>query len=73
MSNYNKANSEPCPSCNETGFVESKISAVAAIDPMRLGRIIPSSEWTEKLNRIHAVTPGSQLDKTSTLTKVTNQ
>ena len=70
MSNYNKANSEPCPNCNEIGFVESMIIAVAGIDPMRLGRVKPSSEFKERLQRIHETTAGSTLNQHSNIVQI---
>ena len=70
MSNNNKANTEPCPKCGVLGFVESMVSPINVADPVRLGMIKPSSEFKERLQRIHETTAGSTLNQHSNIVQI---
>jgi hypothetical protein len=61
----------PCPSCNECGKVTKPFSGIPGFgDPTRLGLKKPDSGFKDLMQRIHERTPGSNLDKSSTITKL---
>jgi putative FmdB family regulatory protein len=62
--------SEPCPSCGVIGKIQRIITTVGFGDPVRMGFMKPDSGMKEALQRIHEKTPGSQLDKNSTIVKL---
>lgn len=63
--------SKPCPSCETIGTIEQKIGAPMAIDPTKLdGRMPINTKLQEKFKQIHENTPGSVLDRASTITKI---
>lgn len=61
---------EPCPQCQKMGVVPDAGtvnygSGPALIDPVRLGRIKPDAGFREVLQKIHANSPGSNLNQSS--------
>lgn len=61
----------PCPNCSEVGCIETRIYHAPLFgDPVRLGVSKTDNGFKEVLQRIHERTAGSQLDKTSTITKL---
>lgn len=62
--------SEPCPKCGEAGKLQRVITTVGFGDPVRMGFVKPDSGMREVLQRVHAKTAGSQLDKNSTIVKL---
>ena len=70
MSEYDLPCGEPCPHC----ATENKVHRVPVMpnhgDPFRMGITKPDSGFKEVLQRIHKRTPGSNLNTSSTLTKL---
>lgn len=63
--------SNPCPSCSEVGKVTKNISGMPMFgDAVRLGLKKPGAEFKDLMTRIHERTPGSNLDRSSTITKI---
>jgi putative FmdB family regulatory protein len=62
--------SEPCPSCGTSGNIYNKICAPAFSDSMKLGLKKADSGFTDVLRRIHERSPGSQIDKASSLANI---
>ena len=65
----------PCPSCKAEGMVLQSICVTApamsySLETTRSFNKLKGSAFQEKLSRIHAATPGSQLDKQSTIVKI---
>lgn len=62
---------QPCPNCKVEGKIETRLYESAPIgDVVRLGMHKPDSAFKERMQMIHERTPGSRLDKTSTITKI---
>lgn len=51
----------PCRFCGEKGTMERLISRTSIGDPIRLGRVKPSSDFREKLQDIKNKNPGSTI------------
>lgn len=67
----NEPLSLPCPSCGREGKIEKRIYYAPLLgDPIRLGIMKPDNAFKDVMRRIHDKTPGSQLDKTSSITKI---
>lgn len=65
----------PCPHCKSEGTVLQSIvvsppAMSYSLESTRSFKKLNGSAFQEKLSRIHAATPGSQLDKQSTITKI---
>ena len=61
----------PCPHCGEVGNVEKRIFRPPLLgDPIRLGIMKTDNGFKDVMRSIHERTPGSQLDKTSSITKL---
>ena len=63
-----RMNDTPCPLCD--GTMSRIITTVAFGDPVRLGMSGKDGGMKEVLQKIHATTPGSRLDKVSTINKI---
>lgn len=61
---------ENCPHCESRGHIRLQMAAPAMADPVRLGRIRPDNGFKEVLQKISERTPGSQLEKNSSLTRL---
>lgn len=62
---------EPCPTCQCRGRIETRVYGAPSVgDAFKLGISKPDGAFKERLQRIHERAPGSQLDKTSTITKI---
>lgn len=59
-----------CPFCKEVGKVRRMVSPSHFNDPTRLGMKNAGGEFKDLLKLIHNRTPGSNLDKSSTITKI---
>ena len=72
ISNRKGPEAEPCPNCDVTGSVEQTIAftSLGFTDSIRIGMHKSDGQLKEKLQQIHAMTPGSRLDTTSTITKI---
>lgn len=71
ISEMNTPVEQPCPECKVSGKIEKLLSGAPMMgDPLRLGRMKTSDGFKDVLKKIHERTPGSQLDKISTLTKL---
>lgn len=74
IDNRKEPESEPCPSCNEVGFVRQGVSEIAVVLSIGVSSMttksLRGSAFEEKLNLIHQRTPGSNLDKASTIVNV---
>jgi putative FmdB family regulatory protein len=73
ISNMNEPLGLPCPNCAEhkPGNIEKRIYHAPGFgDPVKLGFQKPDNNFKDVLRRIHERTPGSQLDQTSTITKL---
>ncbi len=64
--------SRPCPKCGSENTVEQSIviSPLSIGDPVRMGHIKPPKAFQDRLQQIHNKTPGSRMDKTSTITPI---
>ena len=60
----------PCPSCKESGNITKVIGMPGFGDPTRLGLKKPDNDFKNLLQLIHKRTPGSNLDTSSTITKI---
>ena len=65
----------PCPKCNVRGQVEQSIvntnlGMSYSLETSRAMKSLGRSKFQEKLSEIHANTPGSLLDKSSTITPI---
>lgn len=65
----------PCPKCATSGKVEQLIvntvlPVSCSLEATRALKSLNGSAFQEKLSQIHANTPGSQLDKSSRITKI---
>ena len=75
ISNRKEPEGEPCPKCGVTGHVEqsivlSPIAMSVTLESTRAMKKLNNSHFAEKLNEIHRNTPGSNLDKSSTIVEV---
>lgn len=50
---------QPCRECG--GKIKQLVNAPAIVDPVRIGVVKPSAEFTDVLTKIHERTPGSRL------------
>lgn len=67
--------SKPCPTCHKQGNIEQYIANTTlsmsyTLEAARSMKSLKGSAFQEKLSSIHANTPGSQLDKSSTITPI---
>jgi hypothetical protein len=63
--------SRPCLKCGEEGSIERRIYGSAmTIDPTKLGLVKPDQGFVDVLRRIHDRSPGSNLNKTSTISQL---
>ncbi len=61
---------ESCEHCKIHTKMNRCLEAPMLVDPFRLGRMPQNGLLREKLRTIHETTHGSNLDKSSTLTKI---
>jgi putative FmdB family regulatory protein len=63
MSKMNEPLTEGCPNCGVKlgDNIVQCFTCATPIDPFKLGRVKPSAEFRDKLNRIHKAHPGSKM------------
>jgi putative FmdB family regulatory protein len=64
MSKMTEPLNEPCPNCGVavSDNITQCLTCATPIDPYRLGRVKPSAEFRDKLNRISKAHPGSKMN-----------
>lgn len=60
----------PCPVCENLNTLSRIIGSPGFGEAVRLGLKKPGSEFRDLMTRIHKRTPGSNLDTSSTITKI---
>jgi putative FmdB family regulatory protein len=71
IANMNAPLACECPSCKELGRIEKRIYHAPPLgDSVRLGISKTDGGFKDVMKNIHHRTPGSMLDKTSTITKI---
>lgn len=61
---------EPCPNCKAENSVSQQVSPVSFGDPVRMGFAGKDRGFRDVIEKVHMKTPGSQLDKLSTINKL---
>lgn len=52
---------QPCPNCNSENTVKLKITSISIGDPLLLGRMKPSSAFTERIKQIKQRYPDNSI------------